>query len=225
MLALLSLRLCFDSLCLSEVMTEEVLLKLRGTHKAYLRHVENRSKEVNDILETFLPDSNSDTIIRLNTLKTSIQNKIDKIKGPDEQLLSQLNEKDSEKELDQILTREDKYLPTISKIDLHLSKPTKNAKSNRFPQDLSFQISETAKVCLPKLEIEKFDRDVINWSSFWDQFSSAIHENHSHSEINKFTYLKLLLFDSAKLTISGFSLSLQNYKEATDLLKQRYGDT
>ena len=90
---------------------------------------------------------------------------------------------------------------------------------------MSFQISETAKVCLSKLEIEKFDRDVINWSSFWDQFSSAIHENHSHSEINKFTYLKSFLCDSAKLTISGLSLSSENYKEAIDLLKQRYGNT
>ena len=87
-------------------MAEEVLSKLRGTRKVYLRHVENSSKEVNDILETFLPDSNFDTIIRLNTLKTSILNKIDKIKGLDEQLLSQLNEKDWEKVLDQILTRQ-----------------------------------------------------------------------------------------------------------------------
>ena len=87
-------------------MAEEVLSKLRGTRKVYLRHVENSSKEVNDILETFLPDSNFDTIIRLNTLTTSILNKIDKIKGLDEQLLSQLNEKDWEKELDQTLTRQ-----------------------------------------------------------------------------------------------------------------------
>ena len=114
-------------------MAEEVLAKPRGTRKVYLRHTENSSKEVNDILETFLPDSNFDTIIRLNALKTSILNKIDKIKGLDEQLLLQLNEKDSEKELDQILTREDEYLHTISKIDLHLSKPTKNTESNKFP--------------------------------------------------------------------------------------------
>ena len=64
-----------------------------------LPHIENSPKEVNDILETFLPDSNFDTIIRLNALKTLTLNKIDKIKGLDEQLLSQLNEKDSEKEL------------------------------------------------------------------------------------------------------------------------------
>ena len=206
-------------------MAEGVLSKLRGTGKVYLRQVENSSKEVNDILETFLPDTNFDTIIRLNKLKTLILNKIDKIKGLDEQLLSQLNEKDSEKELDQILTCEDKYLHTISKIDLYLSKPTKNTEPNKFPQDLSFQISEIAKVRLPKLEIEKFDGDVINWSSFWDHFSSAIHENDSLSEINKFTYLKSFLCDSAKLTISGLSLSSENYKETIDLLKQRYGNT
>ena len=134
-------------------MAEEVLAKPRGTRKVYLRHIENSSKEVNDILETFLPDSNFDKIICLNVLKTSILNKIDKIKGLDEQLLLELNEKDSGKKLVQILTREDKYLHTISKIDLHLSKPTENTEPNKFPQDLFFQISETAKVCLPRLEI------------------------------------------------------------------------
>ena len=206
-------------------MTEEFLSKLRGVRKVYLHHVENSSKEVNDILKTFLPDSNFNTIIRLNTLTTLILNKTDKIKGLDEQLLSQLNEKDSEKQLDQILTREDRYLHTISKIDLHLSKPTRNSEPNKFPQDLSFQISETAKVCLTKLVIGKFDGDVINWSSFWDQLSSAIHENDSLNKINKFTYWKSFLCDSAKLTISGLSLSSENYKEAIDLLKQRYGNT
>ena len=111
----------------------------RGTRKVYLRHIENSSKEVNVVLETFLLDSNFDTIIRLNTLKTSILNQIDKIKGLDEQLLLQLNKKDSEKELDQILTREDKYLHTLSKIDLHLSKPAKNVEVNKFPQDRLFK--------------------------------------------------------------------------------------
>ena len=51
-------------------------------------------------------------------------------------------------------------------------------------------------------------------------------QNDSLSEINKFTYLKLFLSDSTKLTISGLSLSSENYKVAIDdLLKQRYGNT
>ena len=73
--ALLILRLCFGSLCFTEAMAEVILSKLRGTPKVYLCLVENSSKEVNDILETFLSVGSFDTIIRLNTLTTSILNK------------------------------------------------------------------------------------------------------------------------------------------------------
>ena len=37
--------------------------------------------------------------------------------------------------------------------------------------------SGNINVQLPKLEIVKFDGDIINWQSFWDQFDSAIHSN------------------------------------------------
>ena len=103
---------------------------------------------------------------------------------------------------------------TIFKKDLHLSKPSKNVEPKNFPQDLSFQISETAKIRLPKLEIEKFNGDVINWSSFWNQFSSAIHENDSLSEVNKFTYLKsenykgLLVLSNSVMETFKFQLML-----------------
>ena len=53
-----------------------------------------------------------------------------------------------------------------------------------------FKILKKAKVCLPKLEIEKFDEDVINWSSFRDHFLSEIHKNDSLIGINECTYLK-----------------------------------
>ena len=75
----------------------------------------------------------------------------------------------------------------ISKIDLDLSKPMKNAESNSIHQMYLFKILKKAKVCLPKLEIEKFDEDVINWSSFRDHFLSEIHKNDSLSGINECT--------------------------------------
>ena len=128
-------------------MAEKVLSKLRGTCKVYLCNAENSSKEVN-ILETFLPVSNFDTIIRLNTLKALVLNKMNKIKGLNEQLLLQLNEKDLEKELDQILTNEDKYLLYLKWIYI-CQRRSKNTELNIFAQDLSFQISERAQVCLP----------------------------------------------------------------------------
>ena len=44
----------FDPLCLTEVMAEDVLSKVRGIPKVYLRHAENSSKEVNVILDILI---------------------------------------------------------------------------------------------------------------------------------------------------------------------------
>ena len=83
-------------------------------------------------------------------------------------------------------------------------------------------VNESVKVKLPKLEISKFNGDVIYWQRFWNQLCSAIHKNNSISDIDKFSYLKTFLCDSANATISGLSLSAANYVQAIELLKDRY---
>ena len=42
-----------------------------------------------------------------------------------------------------------------------------------------FEILKKQNFCLPRLEIDKFDIDVINWSRFWDKYSSLIHKSDS----------------------------------------------
>ena len=69
-----------------------------------------------------------------------------------------------------------------------------------------------------------FDSDIINWQGFWDQFLIAIHENDSLADIDKFTYLKSFLSDSALQSINGLSLNATNYKEAIEILHERYGN-
>ena len=63
----------------------------------------------------------------------------------------------------------------------------------------------------------------MNWTTFWDQFESSIHSKRGISDIDKFSYLRSFLAPVALETISGLTLSSQNYSEATDLLKNRYG--
>ena len=46
---------------------------------------------------------------------------------------------------------------------------------------------------LPKLDLPKFEGNVLEWESFWDSFDSAIHSNNTLSEVQKFNYLKSLL--------------------------------
>ena len=61
------------------------------------------------------------------------------------------------------------------------------------------------------------------WTSFWDSFESAVHNNRELSDIEKFNYLSTLLERSAREAISGLSLTSENYREAIATLKKRFG--
>ena len=94
-------------------------------------------------------------------------------------------------------------------------------------QNLTLQDNEAKDipVKLLKLEISKFNGNVLNWQGFWDQVNSAIHTKTNISDIDKFSYLKSFLCDSALCIVSGLSLSSLNYNHAIQLLQERYGNT
>ena len=68
-----------------------------------------------------------------------------------------------------------------------------------------------------------FSGNNIEWQSFWDSFESAVHMNPSLLDIQKFNYLKSQLGGEASHTIDGLALTNANYKEAVNVLKERYG--
>ena len=78
---------------------------------------------------------------------------------------------------------------------------------------------------LPKLTLPRFKGDITNWNTFWDSYNSAIHSNPAISDINKFSYLKLLLDGPASRAIQGLNLTNNNYISAVELLKERFGKT
>ena len=80
------------------------------------------------------------------------------------------------------------------------------------------------RVKLPKLTLKPFNGDTMHWTTFWDSFKSAIHENSALSEIDKFNYLKSLLERSAREAIAGLTLTAANYREAVSILQKRFGN-
>ena len=64
----------------------------------------------------------------------------------------------------------------------------------------------------------------MKWTSFWDSFKSAVHDNSALSEVDKFNYLRSLLERTAYDTIAGLTLSETHYREAIELLQKRFGD-
>lgn len=76
-----------------------------------------------------------------------------------------------------------------------------------------------------KLSIKPFSGDLTQWTTFWDSFNSAIHENPTLSDIDKFNYLRSFLERSARESIAGLALTAHNYKEAISILQKRFGNT
>ena len=81
---------------------------------------------------------------------------------------------------------------------------------------------DTSVVKLPKIEMIKFNGEITNWPSFWDQFSSLVHRNEQLSAISKFSYLKNLLTGKAADVIKGLSPSGDSYTEAINILKNEF---
>ena len=82
---------------------------------------------------------------------------------------------------------------------------------------------EAKGVKLPKLDVPVFNGNILNWRSFWDQFTVSVHDCHSLSNAEKLVYLQQALRGgSAKGAIEGLSRSGDNYEEAIQCLKSRY---
>ena len=66
-------------------------------------------------------------------------------------------------------------------------------------------------VNLPKLSIQPFNGNQLEWLTFWDSFSTAIDEHN-------------MLKGEAVRAIAGLPLTNENYTKAIEILKERFGD-
>ena len=78
------------------------------------------------------------------------------------------------------------------------------------------------RVKLPKLELKRFGGNTLEWHQFWDVFDSLIHSSLELSDVDKFSYLRNILYGPAATVISGLSLTEVNYEAAVLSLKERY---
>ncbi|GFU72064.1 DUF1758 domain-containing protein [Trichonephila clavipes] len=77
---------------------------------------------------------------------------------------------------------------------------------------------------LPKLTLESFSgKDISSFPSFWARFKSAVHENSSLNDVDKFSYLKSVVTSDAELAIRGLTLISENYAKARKILEDRFG--
>lgn len=79
-------------------------------------------------------------------------------------------------------------------------------------------------IILPKIQISKYDGSFFSWMQFRDSFTNLIHNNERISDIQKFHYLISYLEGDAARVISNIEVSSANYKDAWQLLYDRYNN-
>ena len=108
--------------------------------------------------------------------------------------------------------------------NVSVSSNSSNVSGSETSGGRSTVSAKSCKAKLPKLSLPTFSGDPVAWTTFWESFSSAIHQNADLNDIEKFQYLQSLLQKSAADAICGLPLTGVNYKEDVDLLQSRYSN-
>ena len=177
----------------------------RGGYKALL-------SQQSDTLSQALAIENVDQV---SVALDSVINTIDQIKGYDELILTAL---DKEEDITAELLEQDAFYSKYRLLQRQAENLLAKHKENPQPVAPPNGAFENKKLSLPS-----FDGSILEFQSWWEQFSVAVDCNTTYTNIEKFVHLKSLLIGDALLAIKGFPLTAANYKEAVGVLRNRYG--
>ena len=184
----------------------------RGAHKGVVR---KRIAELGDVIKVAeeageeRPDL--DALKRLRQLRQNLQEKVEIIGKLDEEILNGI---DDEEKLMKDIEEADAFRQEIYDAIIQVDAVLSRSVEPKFNERGSAHRSTPIRPKLPELTLNKFEGDITTWTSFWDAYESAVHNNAALSDVDKFTYLKSLVGRSAKDAIEGLPLTVANYKEA-----------
>ena len=189
------------------------LTRKQNRRKAIRKELEFNLKECKGAID----DPNCSRVVVLG-LKGNLDRTINQLTEIDEEILNALDPDSIEDDMSESMTILRPSYEILAGLTMKLEKLS---GSPPIPPSNS---SVNVNCKLPDLELPVFKGQPLKWRGFWDQFEVAIDRNDSLSDINKFNYLKRFLTGEALSSISGLALTSDNYKEAVDILKKRYGN-
>ena len=195
-------------------MSKEELKHNKAVRGAYKGHCNQDIKRA----ERLMAEAEAINITELKAIGERLSRRLDEIKAMDTAILKVLEtEEEISEETDQALTFQEVIHYWIVKI--------KEMVTDEYHPVSTFQTKPTprAHINLPKLQIHPFDGNPLEWLTFWDSYSNAVHNNQELKNIDKMNYLKGLITCNAARAISGLPMTSQNYEKAIEILKERFG--
>ena len=176
-----------------------------------LRYLERGFTSVSDSLESLDEEENTCLLQQHRDRLTDMRKELSDIR---QEFLS-VDHEDT-REFDELL---DRFEQTLFDLSLKIRKLLRPVATATAPT-----LVDTLKpVKLPKLDVPTFDGNILNWTTFWEQFDISIHSRSDLATAEKLAYLRNALKNgSAKNAIEGLSRSGEQYEEAVSRLKDRY---
>ena len=90
------------------------------------------------------------------------------------------------------------------------------------PTSDRFGVPAITGVNLPRIEIQTFDSNILNWRLFWEQFQGAVHDKPQLEEVDKLTYLRDTLENGlARNAIKGLTQTAETNQEVNCQVSER----
>ncbi|KAI5643611.1 hypothetical protein NE865_04413 [Phthorimaea operculella] len=134
--------------------------------------------------------------------------------------IEQLDEVDSEKQLEERETTENKIYSLLAQAQDLLDLWQGKGDDGEGSHDHSNCSNNSLK--LPPIKIPSFDGKSHKWLEFRDMYLALIHNSNKIDKVSKFHYLKSYLESSASQVISSVTVSADNYPIAWSLLCERF---
>ena len=142
----------------------------------------------------------------MNVRIEEIEEKIERLKNPIPNAQTETKPSTLEIQLERLLQLEEKRLQKTEELEFT------SLKSQSF-------------VKLPKLDFEKYNRDILRFREFWDNISTSVHDNKRLRPVEKLNYLRAKVEGKAKAAIAGLGITIDNYDVAVKILRDRFGDS
>ena len=160
---------------------------------------------------------------RLNVIRQQLDGKLKVLSDMDKDILSHCELDSIDAEIEESETVVARIFDCKQQIEEAIRVPTTSDPPSVVSAPSPPIVSNT-KPRLPKLMLPKFKGDIKNWTTFWESFKSAVHDNEAIPKVDKFNYLNSLLEGAAFRTIQGLTLSEANYDSAIEMLQERFGN-
>ena len=190
----------------------KTLVKFRGTVRASVMRIISKWK---NILEENSEEKEDELMIILQNLRE----KQSDLKQMNREVITLLEEEESENEAIQCEEIEYNIRRTIQKISKELQSIKINDNLSNVNNTSCAAPVKAQGMQLPKFNLTSFNGDPLKWTIFIETFTAAVDWQNSLAAIEKITYLKGQLEGPAADCIQRFSLTSKNYEEAKNWRK------